>query len=211
VEVGRVLGASKVAKHFRYEITSDTFTFERDQECIEAEAALDGIYVIRTNVSAETLGAREVVEAYKQLAEVEKAFRIMKGFALEVEPIRHRREERIRAHVFLCMLAHYVRWHMAKALAPMLLTDHDPQGAEARRESIVAPARRSKAGESKIRRQRTESGELARSFATLMADLRTLGKHETRVQGSEVTFARYTRPAPLQERAFGLLGVSYRM
>ena len=211
VEVGKVLGASKVAKHFRYEITSDSFTFERDQASIEAEAALDGIYVIRTNVSAETLGAREVVEAYKQLAEVEKAFRIMKGFALEVEPIRHRREERIRGHVFLCMLAHYVRWHMAKALAPMLLTDHDPDEGEARRDSIVAPARRSRAGESKARRQRTESGEPARSFATLMDDLRTLGKHETRVQGSEVTFARYTRPTPLQEKAFGLLGVSHRM
>jgi hypothetical protein len=211
VEVGKVLGASKVAKHFRYEITSDTFTFQRDQASIEAEAALDGIYVIRTNVSAETLGAREVVEAYKQLAEVEKAFRIMKGFALEVGPIRHRREERIRGHVFLCMLAHYVRWHMAKALAPLLLTDHDPEGGEARRESIVAPARRSRAGETKVRRQRTESGEPARSFKTLLADLRTLGKHETRVQGSEVTFTRYTRPTPLQEKAFGLLGVSYRM
>ncbi len=100
---------------------------------------------------------------------------------------------------------------MAKALAPLLLTDHDPEGGEARRESIVAPARRSRAGETKVRRQRTESGEPARNFKTLLADLRTLGKHETRVQGSEVTFARYTRPTPLQEKAFGLLGVSYRM
>ncbi len=211
VEVGKVLGASKVPKHFRYEITSDTFTFQRDQASIAAQAALDGIYVIRTSVSAQALGAPEVVEAYKQLAEVEKAFRIMKSFALEVGPIRHRREERIRGHVFLCMLAHYVRWHMAKALAPMLLTDHDPDGAEARRRSIVGPARRSKAGEAKTRRQRTESGELARSFETLMADLRTLGKHETRVPASKVTFARYTRRAPLQEKAFGLLGVPYRM
>lgn len=211
VEVGKVLGASKMAKHFRYAITEDTFTFERDHASIAAEAALDGIYVIRTNVSGETLGAREVVEAYKQLAEVEKAFRILKGFALEVGPIRHRREERIRAHVFLCMLAHYVRWHMEKALAPMLLTDHDPLGAEARRESIVAPARRSRAGERKVRRQKTDQGEPARSFDTLMADLSTLGKHETRVPGSDVTFARYTLPTPLQEKTFGLLGVPYRM
>jgi len=211
VEVGKVLGASKVAKHFRYRIMDDSFTFERDPASIEGEAALDGIYVIRTSVSAETLGAEEVVRAYKDLSEVEQAFRVMKGFALEVGPIRHRIEERVRAHVFLCMLAHYVRWHMEKALAPMLLTDHDPQGAEARRDSIVAPAQRSRAGERKVRSQRTDEGDPARSFDTLMEGLKTLTKNETRVHGTEVTFDKYTRPTPLQEKAFGLLGVSFRM
>jgi hypothetical protein len=211
VEVGKVLGASKVAKHFRYRITEDAFTFERDQRSIEAEAALDGIYVIRTNVSAEALGAEAVVHAYKDLSEVEQAFRVMKGFALEVGPIRHRLEERVRAHVFLCMLAYYVRWHMEKALAPLLLTDHDLRGAEARRASVVAPARRSEAGERKARRQKTEQGEPARSFDTLMKDLMTLTKNETRVQGTEATFHRYPCPTPLQEKAFELMDVSYRL
>ena len=211
VEVGKVLGASKVAKHFRYQITEDSFTFERDATSIEREAALDGIYVIRTNVPEAELGAEAVVQAYKDLSEVEQAFRVMKGFALEVGPIRHRLEERVRAHVFLCMLARYVRWHMEKALAPLLLTDHDPKGAEARRDSIVAPARRSVAGERKVHRQRTHDGDPARSFDTLMADLRTLTKNETRVQGTEVTFDKYPCPTPLQEKAFRLLGVSYRL
>lgn len=211
VAVGKVLGASKVAKHFRYRITDKTFTFERKEDAIRGEAALDGIYVIRTNVPEAELGAEEVVRAYKDLSEVEKSFRIMKRFALEVEPIRHRLEERVRAHVFLCMLARYVRWHMEKALAPLLLTDHDPDGAEARRASIVAPARRSVAGERKARSQRTEDGDPARSFDTLMEGLQTLAKNEMKVQGAEVTFDKYTSPTPLQEKAFELLGVSYRM
>ena len=211
VEVGKVLGASKVAKHFRYEIHAGSFTYERDTASIEAEAALDGIYVIRTSVPESELGAEAVVEAYKDLSEVEQGFRILKGFALEVGPIRHRLEERVRAHVFLCMLARYVRWQMEQALAPLLLTDHDPQGAEARRRSPVAPAQRSRAGERKIHRRRTEEGDPARSFDTLMADLRTLTKNETRVGGTEVAFEKYARPTPLQEKAFSLLGVSYRM
>jgi hypothetical protein len=211
VEVGKVLGASKVAKHFRYHITEDSFTFERDRRSIEAEAALDGIYVIRTSVSAETLGAEEVVQAYKDLAEVEQAFRVMKGFGLEVGPIRHRLDERVRAHVFLCMLAYYVRSHLEKALAPLLLTGHDPQGAAGRRDSVVAPARRSEAGERKVRRQKTEGGDVARSFDTLMKDLMTLTKNETRVQGTEATFDRYPCPTPLQQKALELLGVSYRL
>ena len=211
VAVGKVLGASKVAKHFCYQITEDAFTFQRNATSIEVEAALDGIYVIRTNVPEAELGAEEAVQAYKDLSKVEQAFRVMKGFALEVGPIRHRLEERVRAHVFLCMLARYVRWHMEKALAPLLLTDHDPQGAAARRDSIVAPARRSVAGERKVRSQRTDDGDPARSFDTLMEDLKTLTKNETRVEGTDITFDKYPCPTPLQEKAFGLLGVSYRM
>jgi hypothetical protein len=211
VEVGKVLGTSKVAKHFRYEITHNSFTFERDEASIEAEAALDGIYVIRTSVPAEALEAEEVVRAYKDLSGLEQAFRIMKKFALEVGPIRHRLEERVRAHVFVCMLARYVRWHMERALAPILLTDHDPEGARARRTSIVAPARRSEAGERKVRSQQTEDGLPARSFDTLIEDLRALTKNETRIEGTEATFDKYSRPTPLQEKAFELLDVAYRM
>ncbi len=211
VRVGRVLERSKVAKHFRYDITEDSFTFERDERSIAEEAALDGIYVIRTNVDRNQLDSADVVRAYKDLSQVEKAFRVLKDFALEVEPIRHRREDRVRAHVFLCMLALYVRKHMEEALAPLLLTDHDPEAAEARRHSIVAPAKRSEAGERKVRLQRTEDGAPARSFETLLADLRTLTKNETRVAGTEITFDKYATPTPLQEKAFDLLGVSYRM
>jgi len=143
--------------------------------------------------------------------EVEKAFRVMKGFALEVEPIRHRLPRRVRAHVFCCMLAYYVRLHMGRALAPLLLTDHDPEGAEVRRDSIVAPPRRSEAGERKVRRRRTEEGDSARSLGTLLADLRTLTRNVTRVEGTEVTFEKYATPTPLQEKAFDWLGVSFRM
>ena len=211
VEVGKVLGASKVAKHFRYEISHDAFTFERNAAAIEAEAALDGIYVIRTSVPSEDMEARAVVEAYKDLSKIEQSFRVMKSFALEVGPIRHRLEARVRAHVFLCMLARYVRWHMERALAPLLLTDHDPEGARVRRASVVAPAKRSEAGERKARRQRTDDGYPARSLKTLLEDLRTLTKNETRVPGAEATFHKYAQPTPLQEKAFDLLDLSFRM
>lgn len=211
VRVGKVLAHSKVAKHFRYTITETSFTFERDETSIAEEAALDGIYVLRTTVPADELDAEGVVRAYKDLAQVEQAFRVMKDFGLEVEPIRHRLEKRVRAHVFLCMLAYYVRQHMEHALAPLLLTDHDPEGAEALRTSVVAPARRSLSGELKVRSQRTEADDPARSFDTLLADLATLTKNETRVAGTELTFEKYTRPTPLQEKAFRLLDVSPRL
>lgn len=211
VEVGKVLGASKVAKHFRYEITENAFTFLRNAESVAAEAALDGIYVIRTNLSEAELGAEAVVRAYKELSKIEQAFRVMKGFALEVQPIRHHLEDRVRAHVFLCMLARYVRWHMERALAPMLLTDHDPDGAEARRDSIVRPAQRSKAGERKVRSQRTDEGDPARSLDTLLADLKTLTQNEVRLQGTAATFDKYTQPTLLQQKVFDLLGVSIRV
>lgn len=211
VRVGRVLERSKVGKHFRYEIADDSFVFERNETSIAEEAALDGIYVIRTSVATEELAAEAVVGAYKDLARIEQAFRVLKDFALEVEPIRHRREDRVRAHVFLCMLALYVRKHMEQALAPLLLTDHDPGAGERRRDSVVAPAQRSAAGERKVQRQRTDAGEPARSFDTLLADLRTLTVNETRIEGSQATFDKYSRPTPLQEKAFSLLGVSYRL
>jgi hypothetical protein len=211
VEVGKVLGASKVAKHFRYEIAEDDLAFARNEASIAQEAALDGIYVIRTNVAEAELEAEAVVRAYKELAEVEQAFRIMKGFALEVAPIRHRLDGRVRAHVFLCMLARYVRWHLERQLAPLLLRDHDPEGARARRTSVVAPARRSRAGVRKVQRQRTDDGEPARSLESLLADLRTLNKNEVGVHGTLARFEEYTRPTALQQKAFDLLGVSYRM
>lgn len=211
VRVGRILGHSKVSKHFRYEITDDGFHFERDVEAIAREAALDGIYVIRTSVSAEALAAEDVIRAYKGLSVVEQAFRVSKDFALEVEPIRHRREDRIRAHVFLCMLALYVRTHMEQALATLLFVDHDPGGAGAERDSIVAPAIRSSAARKKIGRGRSDDGHPLHAFSTLMDDLATLTKNTVRVGDTKVTFDQYARPTELQQRAFDLLDVPVRV
>jgi len=211
VRVGRVLARSKVGKHFTYEIAEDGFRFERDTDSIANEAALDGIYVLRTSVSEEELDREDVVRAYKRLSEVEKAFRISKDFSLEIEPIYHRLETRVRAHIFLCMLALYVRIHMEQALAPLLFTDHDPTGAEANRTSIVAPAALSEAAKRKKRRKHTDDGLPVHSFRSLLTDLATLTKNTIRIQDRDITFEQYARPTPLQQRAFDLLGVSYRL
>ena len=211
VRVGRILGRSKMGKHFCYEIAEDAFTFERDEESVAQEAALDGIYVLRTSVSADQLTSEAVVEAYKRLSRVEQAFRISKDFSLEVEPIRHRREDRVRAHVFLCMLALYVRLHMEHDLAPILFTDHDTIGAKARKASVVEPATRSKAAEQKVRRKRTEDGLPVQSFRSLMKSLATLTKNTVRMGNTHVEFEQYAQPTPLQERAFELLDISFRI
>lgn len=211
VEVGKVLGASKVAKHFRYTITQDRFSFERHEASIAAEEALDGIYVIRTNVAAETMGAEELVETYKGLSVVEQAFRVSKDFGLEVEPIRHHREDRVRAHVLLCMLAFYVYKHMQSALAPILFVDHDRPAAREERTSVVARAERSPAARKKVARKRSEEGHPLHAFHTLLKDLATLTRNLTQVGDTEISFERYAEPTPLQQRAFGLLDVSYRL
>jgi transposase len=208
VRVGRVLGRYKMGKHFRYAISDDGFSYERDEERIREEAALDGIYVIRTSVSVEELEAEEAVRAYKRLSVVERAFRACKGVDLRVRPIYHWREKRVRAHVFLCMLAYYVEWHLRRELAPLLFDEEDPAGAETARDSVVAPARRSRLTERKVARKRSEAGFALHSFQTLLRDLATLTKN--RVQVGEAIFDQITRPTPLQQRAFDLLEVSPR-
>jgi hypothetical protein len=210
VRVGRVLARTKMGKHFHYEITEDAFTFERDECSIADEAALDGIYVLRTSVSSEQMGSEDVVRAYKSLSRVERAFRVCKDFSLEVEPIRHRRVDRVRAHIFLCMLAYYVRLHMEQALAPILFTDHDPEAAAARKPSVVAPAVRSPGALRKTRHKRTEDGLPVHSFSSLMNDLATLTKNTVRMGNTVVEFTQYARPTDLQEKAFQLLDVSFR-
>ena len=207
MRVGKVLGRYKVGKHFRITITDKSLEFGRDQERIGQEAALDGIYVIRTSVQAGDLSAPEAVEAYKRLSVVERGFRVCKGSDLKVRPIHHRREDRVRAHVFLCMLAHYVRWHMEKRLAPLLFTDEDPGAGLERRTSIVVPAQRSESADRKASRKRTEEGEPVHSFNTLLRDLATLTKNTVQV-GEHITFERLTRPTPLQQRAFDLLAIT---
>jgi hypothetical protein len=159
LKVGVVLGRRKVAKHFRLTITDTAFEFMRDEAAIAREAALDGFYVLRTSVPAETLDAAATVLAYKSLAHVERAFRSLKSIDLDIRPVHHRLAGRVRAHVFLCMLAYYVAWHMRRTLAPLLFEDHDRKAAAASRSSPVAPAEVSPAARAKARARKTEDGE----------------------------------------------------
>jgi hypothetical protein len=206
--VGAVLGRYKVGKHFRIEITATEFRYARDESRIAQEAALDGIYVIRTSVPADQLSPTETVRAYKRLSGIERAFRSFKTVDLHVRPIYHHLPERVRAHVFLCMLAYYVEWHMRRALAPLIFDDEEPAAGDARRASIVAPAQRSPRAQRKAQRQQTEDGTAVHSFATVLRDMATVAKNRVRLGDVEVDII--TTPTPLQQRAFDLLGVSYR-
>ena len=205
MRVGKVLGRFKVQKHFRIEITDSSFCYQRDQARIAAEVALDGIYVIRTSLPKQRMSATDVVRSYKQLSRVERAFRCIKTVDLKVRPIFHRLADRVRAHVFLCVLAYYVEWHMRRALAPLLFDDQDPQPQS----SPVAPARRSPGALAKLASRSTEDGMTVQSFRGLLGDLATLAKNRIRLHGvDEATFDMLTRPTPLQRRAFELLDVS---
>jgi hypothetical protein len=212
LRVGKVLGRHKVGKHFTIAITDTTLHYQRDQAAIAAEAALDGLYVIRTNVPADGWPASETVRAYKRLAEVERTFRSLKTVDLHVRPIHHRTADRVRAHVFLCLLAYYVEWHMRQALKPLLFDDDDPAAAAALRASIVAPAQRSPRANAKAATKRTADGWPVHSFQTLLADLATLTQNQVRPLGADsVTLDILTTTTPLQQRAFDLLGVSTRL
>jgi len=204
--VGKILGRYKMGKHFSLFIEEDGFRCERKQANIEREAALDGIYVIRTSVPAETFSSGKVVGCYKRLSNVERAFRSLKSVDLKIRPIYHHLADRVRAHVFLCMLSDYVEWHMRRALAPMLFDDDDPQAAEVARTSIVTPAQRSPKAKSKDLFKRTEDGMPVHSFQTLLKDLSTLTSNEVRV--GEQTFQMLATPTPVQQRALQLLQVS---
>ncbi len=149
------MGRFKMAKHFQLTIEDGDFRFHRDEAAIAAETALDGFYVVRTTVNAATLPTADVVRSYKSLSQVERAFRSLKTTDLHIRPIHHRKAERVRAHVFLCMLSYYVEWNMRRALAPILFDDDDRPGAQARRNSPVAPARRSERAEAKAATKHT--------------------------------------------------------
>ena len=213
LRVGRMIHRRKVAKHFITAITDETFSFRRDDEKIAAEEALDGIYIVRSNVEPEQFDAARTVRAYKDLSNVERAFRSLKSVDLKVRPIHHRRPDRVRAHVLLCMLAYYVEWHMRRTLAPILFDDHDRDGAEQRRRSVVAPARRSQAADAKAGRKRTDDGLPVHSFRTLLADLGTMTANTMQADDAKDgdTFTLQTRPTPVQERCFQLLGVTTRL
>jgi len=198
----------KMAKHFELEITGTSFSYRRNEDKIAKEARLDGIYVIRTNVPEDVLSAPESVEAYKSLSTVERAFRTIKTVDLKVRPIHHRLESRVRCHIFLCMLAYYVEWHMRRDLAPILFDDDDRVTAKAQRASVVAPAQRSPSALAKARTKRTLEGVPVHSFRTLLADLATIVRNTCTPTSLDVpSFEKTTRPTPLQQRAFDLLGV----
>jgi transposase len=212
LRVGRVLHRYKVGKYFRLTITDETFAYARHEERIARDAAVDGLYVIRTSVPEDSMGAEDTVRAYKDLAHVEAAFRSLKSVDLKIRPIHHRRTERVRAHVFVCLLAYYVEWHMRRGLAPMLFDDEDPTAAHALRPSIVAPAVRSPSAAAKARRKRTEDGMPVHSFQTLLADLATVAKNRMRPQAAHgapgAEFDLLTTPTLLQRQVFERLGVS---
>ena len=206
-----MLGRFKMKKHFRLEITDSTFSFARDEQRIEREASLDGIYIVRTSVPADVLSAERTVESYKGLSVVERAFRCLKTVDLKVRPIHHHLAERVRSHVFLCLLAYYVEWHMRRALAPLLFDDDDRDAARAERRSIVAPAERSARAHRKATTKRTDDGAPVHSFQTLLHDLATVAKNRVQPKvASAPAFEVITRPTALQQRAFDLLGVSLR-
>lgn len=209
LRVGRELKNTKMQKHFALAIEDDSFTYRRRDEKIAAEAALDGLYVVRTSVKAETLSAERAVAAYKDLSQVEWAFRSLKSVDLKVRPIYHWKDDRIRAHVFLCMLAYYVEWHMRGKLAELLFDDHQRELAEQTRESIVSKAPRSEAAKLKERNRRTQDGLPVQSFQCLLKDLATLCKNRVCWKSSpEAQFHQLTIPTELQRRAFDLLGLA---
>ena len=208
LRLGKALGHYKMAKHFHYRIRGNSFTYKRNQESILREAALDGIYVIRTNVPAESASSDQAVRHYKELSTVERAFRSLKNVDLKLRPIHHHLEDRVRARAFLCMLAYYVEWHMRRALAPMLFDDDDLPAGEALRVSIVAPAQRSPSAQDKAHSKCTADGLPVHSFQTLLGDLRTMALNQ--VQMGNNTFETITTPTVVQQRAFDLLKVSCR-
>jgi hypothetical protein len=206
LKAGAVLGKRKMAKHFELSITDTSFSYSRNEDSIQKEAALDGFYVLRTSVPAETLDTAAVVFAYKSLAQVERAFRSVKTVDLEVRPIHHRLAGRVRAHIFLCMLAYYIIWHMRKALAPLLFDDHDRENADKGRSSPVAPAKVSTAAKAKAAARKTPEGHPVHSFRTLLQDLATLTRNTVRL-GDAPAAVMLASPTPLQQEVFHKLEV----
>jgi len=188
-------------KHFALEIADDRFAYSRKREQIAEEAALDGFYALRTNVPADRLAAPEVVRSYKALAQAERAFRTLKGAELELRPINHRLEQRVRAHAFLCMLAYYLEWHLRKAWAELLFDDERPPVPE----DPVAKAERSPEAKRKASTQRTAAGETCHSFRSLIDELALVVRNTNRVRGNAATFETITEANPTQARALHLI------
>jgi Transposase DDE domain len=209
LKVGAVLDQHKMAKHFALDIADASFHFTRKQDVIDAEAATDGLYVVRTSLETDRLGEATTVRSYKSLALVERAFRCLKSVDLQLRPVRHWLPERVRAHVFLCMLGYYLEWHLRQRLAPMLFHDTDRDAAEAQRNGPVAKAERSPAAIAKQTTGVTPDGLPVHSFSSLLADLATLARNTvTTAINPHRPFTLLTRPTPIQQKAFDLLGLS---
>ena len=207
--VGAVFNKHKMAKHFELTIGEHSFTFKRKTDAIAAEAALDGLYAVRTNLPQEALGDARAVLAYKSLSRVERAFRTLKTGDLEVRPIFHWTSPRVKAHVLLCMLAYYVEHHMLEKLASMLYRETDPAAAEALRDDVVAKAQRSAAAKTKEASHKTQAGLPVHSFQGLMAHLATYCRlTATTPLNDKYQFTLYTKPTPTQEQAFKLLAIN---
>ncbi len=208
LRIGKVLNHYKMGKHFQIQIQDDSFSYQRKQANIEKEESLDGIYVIRTNVPVEVFSSEQAVRNYKSLSGVERAFRSLKTVDLHVRPIHHRQPDRVRAHIFLCMLAYHVEWHMRKDLAPLLFDDDDKAAAEKLRASVVAPAQRSTSTQQKVHSRRTKDDLPVHSFQTLLSDLATIVRNRVQPKdGSIPAFDIVTTPTVLQQHALELLRV----
>jgi len=208
LRAGKVINKYKVGKHFKLTITYANFKYERKEERIKAEAALDGFYVVRTSVTAECITPENAVATYKRLSVVERAFRCMKTVDMKVRPIFHRLEKRVRAHIFLCVLAYYVEWEMRRLLAPILFDDEDHELAEQQRSSVVAPAQRSEKARRKAASKRTDDGMPVHSFRTLLKDLATITKNQIQPNIPDApTFAKVAQPTRTQKKALDLLSV----
>jgi hypothetical protein len=206
LRVAPVLNQHKVGKHFTVDITDQSLEIHRDQAKILAESELDGIYVIRTSVAPEALATAQVVRTYKQLSRVERAFRTWKGLDIQVRPIRHWSSERVKAHILLCMLAYYVRWHLERAWAPLLFRDEQPPLLD----DPVAPSQRSSAALRKASTQQLEDGSPVHSFPTLLRSLATICRNQVVPNGlpEDAAFELVTQPTELQARALALAGVN---
>ncbi|MDI3315743.1 MAG: IS1634 family transposase [Mycobacterium sp.] len=209
LRVGKVINRHKMAKHFHLTITDTAFSFTRNDEAIAAEAALDGIYVLRTNLPTTALDRDDVVLRYKGLEDVERFFRTLNS-ELDVRPIHHRLADRVRAHMFLRMLSYYISWHMKQSLAPILFVDNDKTAAAAKRPNPIAAAQRSDEALTKAARKRTHDDTPVHSFTSLLADLATICANQIQPTEHTPAFTKITSPTALQRRAFELLGVSHR-
>lgn len=206
VRIGKVINKYKVSKHFDLDIRDNDFSFEINRDKVKKEAALDGIYIVRTSLSREKMDADETVRSYKLLSQAERAFRSFKTIDLMVRPIRHRIEDRVRAHIFLCMLAYYVQWHMMEAWRPLLYADEDQKAKDLR--DPVAPAKRSDSAMKKVRTKRLDDGSRVHSFRSLLGHLGAIVRATCRCSGgrdTSATFTMITRRNPKQQKAFDLL------
>jgi|CXWL01.1.fsa_nt_gi transposase len=208
LRVGKVIGKHKMAKHFDLTITANSFAYTRREAAIREEAALDGLYVVRSSVDQKQMNSEQVVETYKSLAKVERAFRCLKTVDLSLRPIYHRNDDRIRSHVFICMLAYYVEWHMREKLRPVLFADDDQEAAAAARASIVAAAQRSESAKRKDAHRRTDDDYPVQSFHDILADLGTLCRNRIRIAEFDSEFDKLTLATPYQEHVLELLGVA---